>query len=260
MRAWPPTLDGHAAMVHNSPSRPASLAHARPTHIPSAQMLVGHTMANRGAFAQQARRNSPVVLSPAPPVLDIRRTTGSRTPTASFLSLDGHHAGLGAAHTHHTLAPTMPLPGFVGGICEEPLEQPRRCRRHAEHYCGWDRCCFKFRQLSTSRSYFRKWEQAKNAGGLCAKDFEHLPVCHLHCWQLERDRLRAQAEREGTWPAANKGLLTCHRVCYMRELGKVVYPELGDVGVVPLERSWKELLLLPELSHLWARVLTLTGY
>lgn len=122
----------------------------------------------------------------------------------------------------------------VSTIADCPLcSLSNSVRRYPEHFCGWERCCYKF----------------PDEGALLAKDFQHLPVCHIQCWTLERDRLGQKATLISTWPRAVRGLPMCHRQCYMKALAKVQDPDAEEMEIVPRNRSLAERLRISAIEH-----------
>lgn len=110
----------------------------------------------------------------------------------------------------------------------------RGVRRYPEHFCVFERCCYKF----------------SDEGALLARDFEHLPVCHSWCFGLERNRLRQNAKEAGTQIELDGNLPLCHRQCYMKALLKANDPNWVEREVVPRNRVVEEYLRIPMLTHL----------
>ena len=114
----------------------------------------------------------------------------------------------------------------------------RGVRRYPEHFCAFERCCYKF----------------SDEGALLARDFEHLPVCHSWCFSLERNRLKRNAKEGGTQVEVCENLPLCHRQCYMKALLKANDPNWVEREVVPRNRVVEEYLRIPTLTHLFEEI------
>ena len=114
----------------------------------------------------------------------------------------------------------------------------RSVRRYPEHFCTFERCCYKF----------------SDEGALLAKDFEHLPVCHNNCWTDELDRLLRNVDEAEAFIELDEDIPLCHRACYMKGLLKVRDPDWVEREVVPRNRTIEERLHVLTLEHLWEEI------
>ena len=149
--------------------------------------------------------------------------SGSRGPRLRIQEQDVVHRQSDSVQ-QQVGAPATPIPGLDN-------RRTGARRRYPHHFCAFEKCCYKF----------------SDQGPLFAKSFEHLPVCHATCFEIERDRLRSapitQSERR-----VSSSL--CHRECYMRALLQAKDPSWQAKDIVPRNRTIKELLGRTKLHHM----------